>query len=191
MIKEFYEIARAECFSLYCNAPVETRCLLENLMSEFDAVILTTGMSESPSLPHLSGKCVDPLDIVRWYNGYSNDLPFDLSSTKSLSVIGNGNVAMDIVRVFTTDPSILQLRSRGTIKPNVFADLRRSSIRSIFLIGRGDLSQVQSFSIFNSLVSVHFTSSSGLHNIVDGNINIEYQNLSTFEYTSTSSNFFR
>lgn len=93
---------------------------------------------------------MDPLDIVRWYNGYSNDLPFELSSTKSLCVIGNGNVAMDIVRVFTTDPSILQLRSKGTIKPDVLADLKKSGIRSILLIGRGDLSQVCSISFLIS-----------------------------------------
>jgi NADPH-dependent glutamate synthase beta subunit-like oxidoreductase len=42
--------------------------------------------------------------FVYWYNSHPNALPLSLNGKKRVSIIGNGNVAVDIARILLRDP---------------------------------------------------------------------------------------
>jgi ferredoxin--NADP+ reductase len=73
-------------------------------------------------------------EFVGWYNGHPDfrDLSFDLSQER-VAVIGNGNVATDVVRMLA--------RSQAELHTTDVADyalraLRQSAVREIYLLGR-------------------------------------------------------
>jgi ferredoxin--NADP+ reductase len=73
-------------------------------------------------------------DFVGWYNGHPDfrDLSFDLAVPRAV-VVGNGNVALDIARILTVDPSTLE---DTEIAPAALAALRESRIEEVVVIGR-------------------------------------------------------
>ncbi|TCJ97517.1 4Fe-4S binding protein [Nocardia alba] len=78
-------------------------------------------------------------EFVAWYNGHPDyaDHHFDLSGEQAV-IVGNGNVALDIARVLTTDPDQLA----GTdIADHAVEALRHSNIRRVLLLGRRGLRQ--------------------------------------------------
>lgn len=74
------------------------------------------------------------MSFVGWYNGHPDhqDHQFDLSHEQAV-VIGNGNVALDIARILSCDPSTLE---DTTIAPAALAALRESRIREVVVVGR-------------------------------------------------------
>ncbi|HVO43005.1 MAG TPA: FAD-dependent oxidoreductase [Aggregatilineales bacterium] len=73
-------------------------------------------------------------EFVGWYNAHPDyrDLVFDLSQ-EAVAVIGNGNVAMDVVRILAS--------SYEELRPTDIADyaleaLRESKVRDIYMVGR-------------------------------------------------------
>ncbi len=72
--------------------------------------------------------------FVGWYNGHPDyrDQKFDLSSD-SAAIVGVGNVAIDVARILAEDPEIL---AKTDIADYALEALRRSKIRTIYLLGR-------------------------------------------------------
>ncbi|MFT3715911.1 MAG: FAD-dependent oxidoreductase [Gordonia sp. (in: high G+C Gram-positive bacteria)] len=72
--------------------------------------------------------------LVGWYNGHPDfvDAAPDLS-TEHAVVIGNGNVALDVARILTSDISRLE---NTDISPDALAALRSSSIRTVSVVAR-------------------------------------------------------
>ena len=73
--------------------------------------------------------------FVGWYNGHPDfsDQTFDLHAAEQVAVVGNGNVAVDVIRVLLRDPDELA----GTdIADHALAALRRSSVREVTMLGR-------------------------------------------------------
>ena len=62
-------------------------------------------------------------EVVAWINGHPEftDLPVDLSG-EYVVIVGNGNVALDVARILTTDPDTL---ARPDIADHALATLRR------------------------------------------------------------------
>ena len=56
-------------------------------------------------------------EIVYWYNNHPDyeQYRLDLSKTKNVTIVGNGNVAIDVARVFLRKPEELALTE---ISPN-------------------------------------------------------------------------
>ena len=73
-------------------------------------------------------------EFVAWYNGHPDfaDCSFDLSHERAV-VVGNGNVAVDVARILVTDPDEL---ARTDIADHALADLRRSQVREVVMLGR-------------------------------------------------------
>ncbi|UFS98555.1 FAD-dependent oxidoreductase [Nocardia huaxiensis] len=73
-------------------------------------------------------------EFVAWYNGHPDyaDRAFDLSGERAV-IVGNGNVALDIARVLTTDPDLL---ASTDIADHALDALRQSRIREVVLLGR-------------------------------------------------------
>jgi ferredoxin--NADP+ reductase len=107
------------------------------LMRHNTAVVYATGSQTDKSLG-IPGEDLPgsrpATEFVAWYNGHPDyrDLEFDLSSERAV-VIGNGNVAADVVRILTLSPAELE---RTDIADHALAALRESRIREVVVLGR-------------------------------------------------------
>lgn len=107
----------------------------------YDAIALCTGMSNSNRNWQGIPNCYGADDIFGWYNQNPvfKNLNQDLSKVKQLVIIGNGNVALDMARIFAKTPPFLD---KDTIAPEVLRTLESTNIKDITLIGRRDLKNV-------------------------------------------------
>jgi len=109
----------------------------EELVAAYDAVIVATGMVidrplgiPGEDLPHVWGSW----RFVAWLNGHPDfrDGP-DLSSVKSVAVIGNGNVALDVARLLAKTPEEM---AKSDIVPEAAAAIAAAPLTDIHVIGR-------------------------------------------------------
>ncbi len=122
---------------LYANVEVGTDVSHAELMEHYSAVIYATGAQTDKSLgipgEELRGSRA-ATEFVAWYNGHPDyrDLEFDLSSRRAV-VIGNGNVAADVVRILTRSVDELE---RTDIADHALDALRASEIEEVVVLGR-------------------------------------------------------
>ena len=116
---------------------------LEEVLSHYHQVLFSTG-AESDRRMGIPGEDLPgsyPATIfVGWYNGHPDyrDLHFDLSNVESVAVIGNGNVAMDVVRVLGRSIDTL---AKTDIAEYALEVLRKSAVKEIYLLGRRGAAQ--------------------------------------------------
>ena len=107
------------------------------LVRHYSAVVYATGAQSDKSLgipgEDLPGSWA-ATEFVAWYNGHPDyqDFEFDLSASRAV-VIGNGNVAADVVRMLTLSPSDLE---RTDVADHALAALRASQIEEVIVLGR-------------------------------------------------------
>ena len=83
---------------------------MQQLQDKYSAVILAYGAVSDRDL-NIEGEfttknVISARSIVNWYNGSLDcDTDFDLSQTKNVALIGNGNVACDIARMLLKPPA--------------------------------------------------------------------------------------
>src|SRR3954468_3522563 len=105
------ETLRRGC-RLLANVEVGRDISHADLMAHYTAVVYATGAQTDKSLgipgEDLPGSWA-ATEFVAWYNGHPDyrDLEFDLSGERAV-VIGNGNVAADVVRILTLSPNELE-----------------------------------------------------------------------------------
>jgi ferredoxin--NADP+ reductase len=124
-------------FGSYLNVTVGEHLSHADLLAHFHAVIYAVGASAGRRLDipraELPGS-VSATEFVAWYNGHPDHagLDVDLSHRRAV-IVGNGNVALDIARMLTTDPE----RLSGTgMSPVALAALRHSTIEEVVLVAR-------------------------------------------------------
>ena len=111
---------------------------LENLQRAYDVVVLAYGAASDAALG-VSGEdlpgVMSARAFVNWYNGHPayRDLAVDLSITRRVVIIGQGNVAIDCARILAKRPDDLACTD---IAPHALATLRRSAVEDIVVIGR-------------------------------------------------------
>jgi ferredoxin--NADP+ reductase len=109
----------------------------QELMRHYTAVIYATGAQTDKSLgipgEDLPGSWA-ATEFVAWYNGHPDyrRLEFDLSSERAV-VIGNGNVAADVVRMLTLSADEL---ARTDVADHALDALRESRIEEVVVLGR-------------------------------------------------------
>jgi ferredoxin--NADP+ reductase len=107
------------------------------LMRHYTAVIYATGAQTDKSLgipgEDLPGSWA-ATEFVAWYNGHPDyrELEFDLSAQRAV-VIGNGNVAADVVRMLTLSAAELE---RTDVADHALEALRESRIEEVIVLGR-------------------------------------------------------
>ena len=107
------------------------------LMRHYTAVVYATGAQTDKSLgipgEDLPGSWA-ATEFVAWYNGHPDyrELEFDLSPTRAV-VIGNGNVAADVVRMLTLSPAELE---RTDVADHALEALRESRVEEVVVLGR-------------------------------------------------------
>ncbi|AYJ48976.1 FAD-dependent oxidoreductase [Rhodococcus sp. P1Y] len=110
----------------------------DDLGRRFDAVVYGTGADNDRPLDipgiDLPGS-LSARTLVGWYTGHpdvSADA-IDLSDVRRVTIIGNGNVALDAARILTADPADLV----GTdISPHALAALRGSAVTEVVVAAR-------------------------------------------------------
>jgi ferredoxin--NADP+ reductase len=135
--RAFEKIAARPGFRFFGNVEVGSTVTHEELLQLYDAVVYTVGAQTDRSLgvpgEDLPGSW-PATAFVAWYNGHPDfqDLQFDLD-TKRVVVIGNGNVAIDCVRMLgLTDE---ELASTDTTDEAIDA-IVASPIEEIVMLGR-------------------------------------------------------
>jgi ferredoxin--NADP+ reductase len=135
--RNYAKTAQNEKVSFYGNVEVGIDVSLEKLREIYDAVVLAVGApNDNPLTIPGSDKAgvIGSAALVGWYNGHPDfrDLNPDLD-TKAIAVIGNGNVALDIARVFSKNQTELQ---GSDISYAAAEALANSSIRDVYVFGR-------------------------------------------------------
>lgn len=119
------------------NVSVGSDVSVEELQDFYDAVVLATGAPNDRKLDipgsELSG-VIGSAAFVGWYNGHPDfkDLNPPLAG-KSVAIIGNGNVALDVARILAKTQSEF---SGSDIVSHALNALAQSKIRKITLLGR-------------------------------------------------------
>ncbi|MBF6338421.1 FAD-dependent oxidoreductase [Nocardia abscessus] len=137
-VGELFDVISAQPgFGSYLNVDIGAHISHAELLDHFHAVIYAVGASSDRKLgipgEDLAGT-VSATDFVAWYNGHPDyaDRAFDLSARRAV-IVGNGNVALDVARVLTSDPETLA----GTdIAPYALRALRESKIEEVVVLGR-------------------------------------------------------
>ncbi len=140
--RQFDTICADPRLELVTGVEVGTDVTHQQLLADHDAVIYAVGASTDrpldvpgADLPGVSSAT----RFVAWYNGHPDfaDCTFDLSQPRAI-VIGNGNVALDVARILTTDPDRL---AATDIAPHALKALRQSKIDEVVVVGRRGLAQ--------------------------------------------------
>ncbi|MGW4479303.1 FAD-dependent oxidoreductase [Rhodococcus triatomae] len=129
-------LGRKSC-TVHLNTEVGVHVTHDELVRHHHAVIYASGAEGDRRLgipgEDLPGT-VAARDFVLWYNGHPDhaDRTFDLSGECAV-VVGNGNVALDVARILTSDVS----RLIGTdIAEHALEALAASMIREVVVLGR-------------------------------------------------------
>jgi len=109
----------------------------DELRDAYDAVIVATGMTidrklgvPGEDLPHVWGSW----RFVAWLNGHPDfRLGPDLSQVRTVAVIGNGNVALDVARVLAKSADEM---AKSDIVPEAGAAIAAAPLTDIYVIGR-------------------------------------------------------
>ncbi len=138
VIRQYEKIAARPGFRFFGNVTFGKDITMDEVLAHYHQVLFTTG-AESDRRMGIPGEDLPgsyPATIfVGWYNGHPDyrDLQFDLSNVKQVAVIGNGNVAMDVVRVVGRSVDTLAKTDIAEYALNV---LRKSTVQDVYLLGR-------------------------------------------------------
>jgi ferredoxin--NADP+ reductase len=140
-IKRLGDTFERETFGRGCrllaNVEVGVDVTHDELMRHYAAVVYATGAQTDKSLgipgEDLPGSW-PATEFVAWYNGHPDyrDAEFDLSARRAV-VIGNGNVAADVVRLLTLSAEELE---RTDVADHALEALRASRVEEVVVLGR-------------------------------------------------------
>ncbi|KAI9457885.1 FAD/NAD-P-binding domain-containing protein [Russula earlei] len=109
---------------------------LSALRPHYTHLLLSTGCTVPTlhaALPP-SDRTIPALSLVHWYTQHpTRPSPPPLHRTEHVSVIGQGNVALDVARMLLTPPDVLD---RYDVPASVLDVLHRSAVRHVSIIGR-------------------------------------------------------
>jgi ferredoxin--NADP+ reductase len=122
------------------NVEIGRDLTLDQLREFYDGIVLTYGASRDRALgipgEDLSGS-IAATDFVNWYTGHPDTDPEAfvdfLATSRSVAIIGVGNVAVDVTRVLSKAPGEIE---HTDMPEHVFAALRASGVREVHVIGR-------------------------------------------------------
>lgn len=133
----FDRIAAARGLRLYLNVDVGSHVTHDELLAHHHAVLYAVGAPNDRRLDiegmGLAGTGT-ATELVAWYNGHPDyaELPVELGHRRAV-IVGNGNVALDVARILTTDPDLL---ARTDIADHALAALRTSQIEEVVIAAR-------------------------------------------------------
>jgi ferredoxin--NADP+ reductase len=135
--KLFDKVTRLAGFTFYLNVEVGSDLTHDELLAHHHAVLYAIGAPNDRRLDidgmGLPGTAT-ATEVVAWINGHPEytDLPVDLGHERVV-IVGNGNVALDVARILTTDPDVL---ARTDISDHALAALRASAVQEVMIAAR-------------------------------------------------------
>src|SRR5215203_2827991 len=133
----FEKTAEHPEFRFYGNVELGRDLTHEELTGRYHAVIYAVGAQTDRRMgipgEDLPGSWA-ATEFVAWYNGHPDyrELEFDLSAERAI-VVGNGNVAADVTRMLTLDPSEL---AQTDVADHALEVLAESRIEEVIVLGR-------------------------------------------------------
>ena len=133
----FDRVAGHRRFRFYLNVEIGKHLSHADLLAHHHAVLYAVGAPDDRRLEiggmGLAGTGT-ATELVAWINGHPDftGLPVDLSHERVV-VVGNGNVALDVARVFTADPDDL---ARTDISDHALEVFRGSAVREVVIAAR-------------------------------------------------------
>ncbi len=133
----FDRVAGHRHFRFYLNVEVGKHLSHADLLAHHHAVLYAVGAPDDRRIDvdgmGLPGTGT-ATEVVAWVNGHPDftDLPVDLGHERVV-IIGNGNVALDVARILTSDPDNL---ARTDISGHALKALRDSSVREVVIAAR-------------------------------------------------------
>jgi ferredoxin--NADP+ reductase len=133
----FDTIARRRGFRFYLNVEVGSDLTHAELLAHHHAVLYAVGAPNDRRLD-IEGMGLPgtgtATEMVAWINGHPEfaNLPVDLDHERVV-IVGNGNVALDVARILTTDPDAL---ARTDISDDALATLRGSRVKEVVIAAR-------------------------------------------------------
>ncbi|MGE2714104.1 FAD-dependent oxidoreductase [Mycolicibacterium litorale] len=133
----FDRVAAQQDLRLYLNIEVGTHVTHADLLAHHHAVLYAVGAPNDRRLDidgmGLPGTAT-ATEVVAWYNGHPDyaGLPVRLDHRRAV-IVGNGNVALDVARILTTDPDRL---ATTDIADHALAALRGSRVDEVVIAAR-------------------------------------------------------
>src|SRR5271154_3333998 len=133
----FDRVSRHRHFRFYLNVQIGKHLSHADLLAHHHAVLSAVGAPDDRRLD-IDGMGLPgtgtATELVAWINGHPDftDLPVDLSHERVV-IIGNGNVALDVARVLTSDPDDL---ARTDISDRALETFRGSAVREVVIAAR-------------------------------------------------------
>ena len=125
-----------ERVNFFGNVEVGRDVRLDELMSLYDAVVLATGATRDRKLAipgeDLRGVIASGA-FTGWYNSHPDHRAPRVQGVRSVVIIGNGNVAIDVARILAKGPAEL---AGSDLSPDVTAWLTTQPIETIHIVGR-------------------------------------------------------
>lgn len=121
---------------------------LEELNSNYDSVILSYGCTTADNELEVPGAqlpgVISARQFVNWYNGhpdfYAKDskfIPPALDKVEDVTIIGNGNVALDVARILLAEPG--KHWSSTDISNEALEALHKSNVKNVNIVARRGL----------------------------------------------------
>ena len=143
---EFTNLLRThdQQIKMYLGHPISDAESFANLRESYDSVLVATGAQGAARLPlsALPSNTLSARDFVLWYNGHPDFARTQLpSSPQHVSIVGHGNVALDVARMLSKSKNELEpLVSSGLLSRNAFDWFSHRQSRyvskSVSIIGR-------------------------------------------------------
>ncbi|KAF8344408.1 hypothetical protein F5887DRAFT_1062083 [Amanita rubescens] len=109
---------------------------LSSLLPHYTHLLLSTGCTIPTLHPTIapSDYCIPALSLVHWYTCHpSKPSAPPIDKSQHVSIIGAGNVSLDIARMLLTSPSLL---SKHDVPEHVLKALRRSAVKHVSILAR-------------------------------------------------------
>ena len=133
----FDQVAGHRRFRFFLNVEVGRHLSHADLLAHHHAVLYAVGAPDDRRL-EIDGMGLPgtgtATELVAWINGHPDftDLPVDLSHERVV-IIGNGNVALDVARVLSSDPDDL---ASTDISDRALRTFRSSAVREVVIAAR-------------------------------------------------------
>lgn len=134
--KQFDRLFQRDSIAFVGNVEIGKDISLSDLREAYDTVVLATGLSGDRPL-NIPGYGLPQVyrsgPVTRHFNGHPDDFSFAPRFGRRVVIIGNGNVAIDLVRLLAKDPAHFD----GTdVHADVLAITHAEPIERIVVVGR-------------------------------------------------------
>ena len=133
----FDRVTRLPGFNFFLNVEVGTHVTHAELQARHHAVLYAVGAPNDRRL-EIEGMGLPgtgtATELVAWINGQPEfaDLAVDLGHERVV-IVGNGNVALDVARILTSDPDAL---AQTDVAAHALAGLRQTAVREVVIAAR-------------------------------------------------------